>query len=417
VPRFGTKATLFWNKHPAKQEHLRRSLAEVFMLRELTLRAILLTVSLSCLLHGKDIFGQAAAQESVKPQDPPKISFPSYPALRSKSKVVLVRHGCYGRCPQYTVTVFGNGRVLYEGEEFVRVKGRAKTNISHKALDDLIMKINEIDLFGYEPREMQACVEDAPHASITVSEPGREKHIEDQCIDGGQEIRELEAAIDKTVQIQRWIFIDAKELQNQIDEGWDVIAYGEEYARQAVGWNDPEVLRVLVKNGVFVDVRDEHGESLLIQAMRANKYAAAKALLELGANPNARDDDGFGAWTYAGSSIDMCKLFLTHGTSINDQDGTGGTMLMNAAASRNMESLEFLVNSGAQLNLRNHTGETAVGIAQRARVAYQELVDFTAAQNYPRWLGDPEAARAGYVAAQKEYEKVVEYLRQHGGME
>jgi hypothetical protein len=65
------------------------------MLKEATLRAILLITSFICLLDGKDIFGQpAAVQESVKPQDRAGTPFPSSPELRSKAMIVLVRQGC-----------------------------------------------------------------------------------------------------------------------------------------------------------------------------------------------------------------------------------------------------------------------------------------------------------------------------------
>lgn len=142
--------------------------------------------------------------------------------------------------------MYGNGKVIYEGREEVRVKGRAKGKLSKKAVDDLMLKINKIDFFVYQPQPGKGCVTDGPTANITVSEPGRQKRIEDECIEG-REIEELEAEVDKAVHIQRWVFIDAKELQSQIDRGWDLTMHGHEYAREAVEWDDPEVLRVLGK--------------------------------------------------------------------------------------------------------------------------------------------------------------------------
>jgi hypothetical protein len=51
------------------------------------------------------------------------------------------------------------------------------------------------------------------------------------------------------------------------------------------------------------------------------------------------------------------------------------------------------------------------------RKQFQGSIDFTLNPNYPKSFGDPEIARAGYAATQQQYEKVIEYLRQHGGNE
>jgi Domain of unknown function (DUF6438) len=44
--------------------------------------------------------------------------------------VKLERTSCFGECPVYSVTIDGRGNVTYDGEQFVRVKGRATGRIS-----------------------------------------------------------------------------------------------------------------------------------------------------------------------------------------------------------------------------------------------------------------------------------------------
>lgn len=361
---------------------------------------------------------QCQAPDGDDPVPKPGVPFPSSPQLRTKSKIQLVRHGCYGSCPRYSVTVYGSGKVVYEGTEEVRVKGRVKASVSDKIVDGLMLRVNQMDFFAFQTKHGEKCVTDGPAASITVSEPGRERQISDECLIG-QQIEELETAVDKAAQTQRWIFIDAKQLQSEVDEGWDVITHGGEYARQAVEWDDPEVLRVLVKNGVSVETLAYDGESLLQRAVTANRYASVKMLLELGANPRALNPDGWGPAQNAGNrSIEMCKLFLKHGAGLDDQDGLGETMLMNASnLPSNFEIVRFLVESGASLNLRNRDGKTAIGAAMRMKQQIQGSIDATGNPNFSRFFGDPEVARASYVDTQKEYEKVIEYLRKHGGTE
>jgi len=251
-----------------------------------------------------------------------------------------------------------------------------------------------------------------------MSQPGREKQIDDECVES-QELEDLQEAIDNAVEIQQWVFINATELQRQIDRGWDLTIHGQEYAQQAIEWDDPQVIQVLVKNGVSLETRNQDDQTLLMQAVLQNRYKSAKVLLELGANPKTLHPDGWGASQNAGNrSVEMCKLFLIHGSDINDQDGDEETMLMNAAGSPgNLEVVKFLVSSGAALNLRNRSGETAMGIARRMRQQFQESLDSTWAPGFPALVGDPEAHRAAYAATMRQYDAVFEYLRQHGGRE
>jgi len=384
------------------------------MLNLIAFFMIMMTVTAYQGLWGQDV---PNAPEGIR-KSTASTPFPSSADLRSKINIRLVRHGCYGSCAQYSVSVLGNGRVLYDGGEYVRVKGQVRANIAHKGVDDLIRRINDIGFFDFHPHKSQRCVTDGPTATIAVSQPGREKQIDDECVES-QELEDLQEAIDNAVEIQQWVFINATELQKQIDRGWDLTIHGQEYAQQAIEWDDPQVIQVLVKNGVSLETRNQDDQTLLMQAVLQNRYKSAKVLLELGANPKTLHPDGWGASQNAGNrSVEMCKLFLIHGSDINDQDGDEETMLMNAAGSPgNLEVVKFLVSSGAALNLRNRSGETAMGIARRMRQQFQESLDSTWAPGFPALVGDPEAHRAAYAATMRQYDAVFEYLRQHGGRE
>jgi ankyrin repeat protein len=384
------------------------------MLNRIAFFMIMMTVTAHQGLWGQDVPNVPEGIGKSTASTP----FPSSADLRSKINIRLVRHGCYGSCAQYSVSVLGNGKILYDGGEYVRVKGQVRANIAHKAVDDLIRKINDFGFFDFQPHKSQRCVTDGPTATITVSEPGREKQIDDECVES-QELEELEEAIDNAVEIQQWVFINATELQRQIDRGWDLTIHGQEYAQQAIEWDDPHVIQVLVKNGLPIETQNDDRETLLMQAVLRNRYRSARALLELGANPQTRDSYGGGPSQNAGNrSVEMCKLFLAHGAGINDQDGMGETMLTNAAGSQDdLKIVRFLVSSGAAVNLRNHNGETAMGVAKRMRQQFQQFVELTFRADYPAILGDSEKNRAGNLARVQQYEAVIEFLRQHGGTE
>jgi ankyrin repeat protein len=255
---------------------------------------------------------------------------------------------------------------------------------------------------------------DGPSARITLSEPGRQRTIEDNCL-LGNEIDELEAAVDAAVHIQQWVFIDEGELQTQIDQGWEVTVHGEEYAQQALGWDDPGVLRVLIENGLALDSRDRDGQTLLMRAIEANRMKSVRELLEMGADPKALDHQGLAPAPHAGfKGVEVCKLFFKHGVGVNYQDAYGQTMLISAATNRDLETLKFLIESGANPNFRRRDGYSAIGMAKRERDQYQSLVDATFRPDY---FGNREIERALYTDLVRKCDAVIEYLKEHGGKE
>ena len=92
-------------------------------------------------------------------------------------------------------------------------------------------------------------------------------------------------------------------------------------------------------------------------------------------------------------------------------------MLINAAGGGDLEIIKFLLDSGANPNLRRKDGYTAAGLAKEQREQYQSLAESTSAPYYARMFGDPELGRASYMATVRRYEVVMEYLRQRGGKE
>jgi hypothetical protein len=62
----------------------------------------------ACLAMASSAFAEQAADDAV---------------------ITLERTVCYGTCPSYKVTLTGDGTVVYEGQNFVRVQGRQEKKI------------------------------------------------------------------------------------------------------------------------------------------------------------------------------------------------------------------------------------------------------------------------------------------------
>ena len=77
-----------------------------------------------------------AIQTLVRAQDPPNAPYRKLDDIR----ISLQRTACFGECPIYSVTIEGNGSVVYTGVDFVASTGVRETTIGD---DDLVKLVNE----------------------------------------------------------------------------------------------------------------------------------------------------------------------------------------------------------------------------------------------------------------------------------
>jgi ankyrin repeat protein len=93
----------------------------------------------------------------------------------------------------------------------------------------------------------------------------------------------------------------------------------------------------------------------------------------------------------------MAKLLLEKGAEINFADGRGDTMLATASHQGNLEAIRFLIGHGAAINARNVDGKTALGVAEQM----QDLCGRDYKECRPQI---------------RKYDRIVAYIRQHGGI-
>lgn len=97
--------------------------------------------------------------------------------LNDLDKVVSMSMGpCYGNCPVYTLTVYGNGIVAYEGERFTDRRGTHIRDIGRKALKMLKQELVAANLWEF-PSAFKSQIPDLATVTIEYFDDGRSKVI------------------------------------------------------------------------------------------------------------------------------------------------------------------------------------------------------------------------------------------------
>jgi Domain of unknown function (DUF6438) len=116
--------------------------------------------------------------------------------------ITLERVGCLGSCPDYTVTILGDGSVRYEGRAYVHTEGVRKKTIPASAVQKLIEELRNEGFFQWEEKKT-VCV-DFPEVRITATLKGQHKHVLEGCNSPGQ-VLSLADEIDRISGTRAWV--------------------------------------------------------------------------------------------------------------------------------------------------------------------------------------------------------------------
>jgi hypothetical protein len=193
----------------------------------------------------------------------------------------------------------------------------------------------------------------------------KEKTINDYYEDFN-EVTNRDIVVDKNTLLGK----DYRLFQNTI--AWELA--------KAVEDGDTSKIKLEVqKSKSLLSFREQRfGQSLLQMAVKTTNYSSAKALVELGADPNMQDRYFGESPLMAAADIGInghdsdprfMKLLLEHGGNPNaEENGSekqGGlkTPLLIACSNGDINYVKLLVDAGAEINHANKYGATALGEA------------------------------------------------------
>src|SRR6185295_3939897 len=101
---------------------------------------------------------------------------------------------------------------------------------------------------------------------------------------------------------------------------------------KAIRDSDAQSVKALLNKGADANARDDEGATVLMQAALNADADCLRLLLDKGADPNARNKAGATALMWAVADIRKINLLLSKGADTKAKAASGSTALMSAAA-------------------------------------------------------------------------------------
>ncbi len=123
----------------------------------------------------------------------------------------LERSACYGNCPVYKLTIYGDGRLEYVGETNVKLKGNKQAAIDAGDFKSLVSEFDKASYFSTDQYTEKNCscrfCTDMPTVTTEIQVRGSTHRVEHYygCTCAPKTLWVLEQAIDKIVRTERWI--------------------------------------------------------------------------------------------------------------------------------------------------------------------------------------------------------------------
>ncbi len=120
-----------------------------------------------------------------------------------KSYVVLQKTSCYGKCPEYTFTLFDDLTCVVDAKRFFKVEGLKEGKISKEQMEAVKEKIKAIGFFNLKNSYDNELVQDIPPTYVSVSNDTITKNIKSRY-GSPKGLIELQEMLEKIVNSVEW---------------------------------------------------------------------------------------------------------------------------------------------------------------------------------------------------------------------
>lgn len=134
----------------------------------------------------------------------------------------------------------------------------------------------------------------------------------------------------------------------------------------AIEQGNEDMLRLFLRDGAYINDKDNYGHTPLILAADQGQVSSAKILLSSGARTSLTCDGGMTALHLAaGHGHDaIVELLLAHGADVDVRDEDGRTPLISASAQGRITAVKLLLENQSNVEEEDFFGKTALDVAQ-----------------------------------------------------
>ncbi|MCC6313795.1 MAG: ankyrin repeat domain-containing protein [Thermomicrobiales bacterium] len=187
---------------------------------------------------------------------------------------------------------------------------------------------------------------------------------------------------------------------------------------QSIADDDLAAVRRAIANGADIEARNASRQTPLVVATKAGRTAIAIALLEAGADPNAKDDLQDSAYLYAGAEglDDILERTLAFGADLTSTNRYGGTALIPACERGHVETVKTLLAAGVAVNHVNKLDWTALHeaiVLGDGSDRYVDVVRLLLAAGADAAIPDGEGVLPRQLAADRGYAAIVAEIDKH----
>jgi hypothetical protein len=292
--------------------------------------------------NGHTVAAKFQLPVSVLPQELRPARHVPFPSVKDWNSVKITLERASPFATDYTVTVLGDGTVLFKGSAATVVSGRHRGTVPPSNVAELVKLFEQTDYFCL--RDEYVVPTDAERHTTSIEIDGRRKQVVNAAgLELGMPlaVERLEDAIDRLAGSERWTRGNAETLAALEAEHWDFrSAQAANTLARAAQASSFALVHDLVRAGAplsgHANVDPESGYrccSALVVAAEHGDSAMLKLLLDAGAGANL-EQLGQALVAAAGSgNLAIFRLLVDNRADINARDRFGHTVLMAASAS------------------------------------------------------------------------------------
>jgi hypothetical protein len=149
--------------------------------------------------------------------EPTKTVALSHPRHLAAVKIELARGPCFGSCPQYTITVQGDGRAEYLGRQrYSRFDSKRVGKIESEKIMQILQTLDQAKFMTLDDRAFSWAF-DTPSVGVCIWEDGRTKRVVSDAgfvgSKNGRQSRFVDATqeIDSILKSTKWDYCEGEE--------------------------------------------------------------------------------------------------------------------------------------------------------------------------------------------------------------